>query len=124
MSTSGGYWLPLATASSNYQVVGVGDYTGDNVNDILFKNIHTNLVTLFANPTKTSYQLLTSTNGVPAAQVIQKSGDFDGDGKADLLLRNSNTGIVRKANLEIFSGYLTLKLSAPLGTVPLNFAAQ
>lgn len=124
MSTTGAYLMPVAIASNNYQIVGVGDYTGDSKNDILFRNSYSSLITIFSNPISVNHELLTSSNGVAAKQVIQKSGDFDGDGKADLLLRHSTTGVITKAKLVINSGYLSLEYSAPLGTVPLTFAAQ
>lgn len=124
MTMQAGYWIPVASASSDYKIIGVGDYAGFGLNGILFRNTNTGLITIFDNPTSYRYLLLTSNIGIAATQEIQKSGDFNGDGKLDLLLRHSTKGTIRKANLDIHAGYLILTYSDILGTVPLTFSAQ
>lgn len=124
MSSTGGYWIPVATASSNLQIIGVGDYDGDTYSDLLFRNSRNGLLTFFGNPLSQSYQILLSSNSVSSVQSILPAGDHDGDGKTDILLRHVSKGDITRVNLNISGGNFTLQQSSRLGSVPITLLAR
>jgi FG-GAP-like repeat len=89
-------WHDVWTASTAYSVAGIGDFNGDGVSDILYRNSATGDTgfyqmfdaadSAFENPgwddigaTSTAYSVV----GI---------GDFNADGTSDILFRNNTTG--------------------------------
>ncbi|MGY4171609.1 FG-GAP-like repeat-containing protein [Bradyrhizobium sp. USDA 4529] len=96
-SASGGHvtgaaYVPIGGSSNSYQVEAVGDFNGDSVSDILFRNDATGdmgFVFMKAGGTSTGYQPIGGSS--PAFSVVG-AGDFNGDGTTDILFRNNSTG--------------------------------
>jgi hypothetical protein len=93
LSTAGGGYTgfttpTLANVDPGWKIQGVGDFNGDGLSDILWRNTNGD----------TGLWLTTAAGGFSAVDLgvigggwtIQGVGDFNGDGKADILWRNSN----------------------------------
>lgn len=79
------------TASTNWHVVGIGDFDGDGKADVLTRDPATgqNAMWLMNGTTKALGVIIES---APTQWDVVGIGDFDGDGKADIFWRNHNTG--------------------------------
>ncbi len=76
---------------SNYQVLGVGDFDGDGMADVLWRwNYSAVLVWLMNGGAPKSPQ--PTFNDPGSAWAYQGLGDFDGDGRKDILWRNTTAG--------------------------------
>ena len=79
--------------SSGWVVQGVGDFNGDGMSDILWRNSITGEVYLWLmNGTAIASQQ--SFGAISSDWTLLGIGDFNADGKADILWRNSNSGEV------------------------------
>jgi VCBS repeat-containing protein len=85
-------WLPLGSATGDWQVLGTADFNNDGAADILWRNTNTGDVG--------AWQIL---NGHPSWLALgnavspwqyEGTGDFNGDGTSDILWRNTATGDV------------------------------
>src|SRR5579863_4019548 len=83
-----GFTMPIiATVATSWKIQGIGDFSGDGLADILWRNTNGD----------TGIWLTTSTGGfttvdfgvISTSWVIQGVGDYNGDGKADILWRNT-----------------------------------
>jgi hypothetical protein len=81
----------LGSAPSFYQVVAVGDFTGDHQDDILFRNLNTGEIA--------EWQITNNALGPAAPHVVGSTstsyhvvgtGDFDNTGANDILFRHEN----------------------------------
>lgn len=91
-AVTGATYIGIGGSSNSYQVKGVGDFNGDTVSDILFRNDTTGdmgFVFMKAGGTSTGYQAIGGSS--PAFSVVG-TGDFNGDGTTDILFRNNATG--------------------------------
>lgn len=87
--------LALPTVSNlDWQVGGVGDYSGDGKPDILWRNYRTgaNSVWRMNGTTFTSSVSLLGVANLDWQMAASGNGDFNADGKTDLLWRNRATG--------------------------------
>ena len=96
--TSGTTFQPayLTTQTSDWQIVGIGDFNGDGKSDILWSSTSTGAVYVYvANgaPGTASFQPGYLTTQTADWQIVGV-GDFDGDGKSDILWRSTSTGAV------------------------------
>ncbi|MDB5482908.1 MAG: peptidase and matrixin and adamalysin [Caulobacteraceae bacterium] len=87
-----GFTAPiLATIDPSWKIQGVGDFNGDGLSDILWRNTNGD----------TGVWMTTAGGGyapvdlgvVDSSWTVQGVGDFNGDGKADILWRNSNGAV-------------------------------
>jgi hypothetical protein len=87
----------------DWAIVGAGDFDGNNVTDILWRQKSTGSVGIwFLDASKppaqgqlgaiTVLNMATIAPNIPAEWVIQGVGDFDGDSTSDILWRDTSTG--------------------------------
>jgi hypothetical protein len=97
-TTSGGFTGNGANSTSaistDWQVAGIGDFNGDNRDDILWRSSATGQIADWLGTTSGGF----TGNGANSASVIAAEwqvagvGDFNGDHRDDILWRNSTTG--------------------------------
>lgn len=109
-SIAGANYVAIGGSSNSYQVKGVGDFNGDSISDILFRNDATGdmgFVFMKAGGTSTGYQPI---GGSSTAFSVVGAGDFNGDGTTDILFRNNTTGDFGfdQINSGVNSGYHAL----------------
>lgn len=82
-------------ADNSWQIAAVGDFNGDGISDIVWRNSSTGYLTEWLGTSNGGF----TDNGANAATgaadnswKIVASGDFNGDGKLDLLWRNTTSG--------------------------------
>ncbi|QSX79582.1 PKD domain-containing protein [Agrilutibacter solisilvae] len=111
---SDSWWCPYGPAivlvtDPDMKVAGVGDFDGDNEDDVLWRNVRTGANTIFisfAGEIRRNLTAVTDLNWKVAAV-----GDYNDDGIADILWRNDKTG----ANDVWYSGNSALR--KPLAAV-------
>ncbi len=93
-TSAGSGWADIGSAPLAWSPVGVGDFNGDGMPDLLWRNTSTG-----AN----GYWLLSDTGQVTWREIepvadsawqIQAVADFDDDGTCDILWKNNSTGLV------------------------------
>ncbi|HUD87919.1 MAG TPA: FG-GAP-like repeat-containing protein [Xanthobacteraceae bacterium] len=81
----------VGTVATNWTVVGVGDFNGDGMADILWQNTSNgNLAIYLMNGTTVASSATFANLG---AYSVVGIGDFNGDGKSDILLRDGSGDI-------------------------------
>ena len=89
---------PVTTSSSDWSIAGVGDFDGDGLDDILWRNVATGALTNWLSYTAdwqgadTDGFAVNDANAfsqVPLDWSVAGVGDFNGDGRDDILWRNS-----------------------------------
>lgn len=98
-TSNGGFTSNQAIAGSNglgsgWQIAGVGDFNGDGISDVLWRNTTTGYVTEWLGTSNGSF-VTNNAAGTGAAGTgwqIVGTGDFNGDGISDILWRNTATG--------------------------------
>ena len=79
---------------SAWTIVGVGDFNGDGMADILLRNTNGSLEEWLMNGSQIESAQAITSQGQPvslgSSWALAAVGDFSGDGKADLMWRNSN----------------------------------
>ncbi len=112
--------VDLAAPSTSWMIEGVGDFNGDGLSDILWRNTNgdTGIWLTNANGSYSSIDFGT----VDPSWSIQAVGDFNGDGKADILWRNTD-GEVGEWLSNAGSGY-TGFTSVYLGVVPASWTIE
>jgi hypothetical protein len=78
----------VATVSTDWTIVGSGDFDGDGKSDILWRNGDGRLAIWLMNGMAQKSSAVIAT--VTTNWTIVGTGDFDGDGKADILWRNDD----------------------------------
>jgi hypothetical protein len=71
-------------------VVGTGDFNGDGVSDILWRDNTNDLAVWLMQ--STSILQAAGVGTVGSAWSVAQTGDFNGDGMSDILWRNTSTG--------------------------------
>lgn len=69
---------------------GAGDFNGDGIDDILWRNTSTGANTIWKSADASAVQAMTGVANL--AWRIEGVGDFDGNGVEDVLWRNHSTG--------------------------------
>ena len=84
--------------NSNFEIVHIGDFTGENKVDILIRHSITDILYLFEmdGPTVISRKVVSKLNTWDIAAVA----DFTGDGKEDILLREKGSELLRMYKMD------------------------
>ena len=89
--SGGASWVYLGGSAASYAVEGSGDFNGDGVSDLLFRNDTTGdygYTALTKSGGATWHALGTTNTGYS----VVATGDYNGDGNSDVLLRNNSSG--------------------------------
>ena len=78
----------------NWQVAGIGDFNGDNRDDLLLRHSDGTIVEWLGQANGSFVANGAATSWLHPAWDAASSGDFNGDGRDDLLLRHSDGTIV------------------------------
>jgi hypothetical protein len=96
LGTSSGGFTPngghfLDTVSTDWQIVGMGDFNGDGRADIMWRNTDGRITNWLGNGDGTfSDNVANAYNGVSLDWHVAGIGDFNGDGRDDILWRNDD----------------------------------
>ena len=77
-------------STQDWQVVGAGDFDGDDRFDLLWRNARSGANTIWKSGDSTTQQLTASVTDLHWK--VAGVGDFDGDGRADIFWRHSTSG--------------------------------
>src|SRR6202035_2100686 len=83
----------LGAVTSNWRVVGLGDFNGDGNVDILFRDSNSGTVAIWFLNSSAQVQSTASLGAVPNTWSIVQTGDFNGDGKSDILWEDSSDNL-------------------------------
>jgi serralysin len=105
------------TLPSSWSIVGVGDFNGDGMADILFRNTNGSLEEWMMNGSQIESAEPVTFQGnavsLNSSWALAAIGDFTGDGKADLMWRNSsgafaewtmNGAVITSSNFATYQG--------------------
>ena len=77
----------VANIPTTWSIVGVGDFNGDGIGDIIWRDTSGNVAMWLMNGAALSSGVVIG--NVPLTWSIVGTGDYDGDGKSDLLWRDT-----------------------------------
>ena len=108
----------VGNVATNWRIVGTGDFNGDSMSDILWRDTSGNVAIWVMNGTS-SIVRPAGVGNVPTTGPLPLTGDYNGDGKSDLLWRDTsgNTAVW-------FMNGTTIASTAFLGNVPTNWTVQ
>ena len=103
ITANNGYRV-LGTPGSDWDVVAIGDFSNDGVDDLILYNASSGMVGKWADGVETGWSRL---GPVDAGTSIEGAGDYNGDGSMDLLARKSDgtMGYYASANLSQFTSF-------------------
>jgi FG-GAP-like repeat len=112
--------LGLGPASST--IAGTGDFNGDGLSDILWRNTNGDAVIWLVTSNGTQVQVLSRTDfaSVPTSWHVAVTGDFNADGISDILWRNDDGGI----SIWFMQGATSWTVSDQLAPVPPSWIVQ
>jgi hypothetical protein len=111
----------VATADPSWVIQGAGDFNGDGLSDILWRNAD-GRIDLWLNAGGGAYTSV-DVSQVVSSWTIQGIGDFNGDGKSDILWRNSNGSVVEwLSNPGV--GYTGFASTPTIATIPSSLRIQ
>jgi hypothetical protein len=110
----------LGNVPSNWQLAGLGDFNGDGVVDILWRDSNTGTVAIWFLTSSLTVQSAASLGALPPSTwAIAQTGDYDGDGNSDILWMDSSGDIVIW-----FMNGANVSSSAGLGNVGATWTVQ
>jgi len=83
----------LGNVPSNWQVAGFGDFNGDGVIDILWRDSNSGTVAIWFLTSSMTVQSAASLGAVSSNWNIVQTGDYNGDGKSDILWKDSSGNV-------------------------------
>ncbi len=81
----------IGNVPSNWKIAGLGDFNGDGVTDILWRDSNTGTVVIWFLSSAMAVQSTATVGVVGTTWSIAQTGDYNGDGKSDILWID-NTG--------------------------------
>ncbi len=110
----------LGNVPTAWSIVGTGDFNGDGMADILWRNTTTGDLAIWEMNGTTILNANTAGVGnVPLNWTVVGVGDFNGDGKADILWRNNNGNVA----IWLMNGTtLTNANTATFGNMPASWS--
>jgi predicted hotdog family 3-hydroxylacyl-ACP dehydratase len=111
----------LGTVPSNWVVVGVGDFNGDGVSDLLFRDSNSGTVAIWFLNSSGLIQSTASVGVVSPSSTwsIAETGDFNGDGMSDILWTDGSGDVAIW-----FMNGATIASTAGLGNVGTSWVVQ
>lgn len=98
----------------NWKIVGLGDFDGDAITDLYWRNVSTGLTYVWLMDGADPKAMLPAHHEPDQEWKVAGTGDFNGDGKADVLWRHSGTG---QNYIHMMAGASILSSSGSLPTV-------
>jgi hypothetical protein len=77
-----------AAAATTWSIVGTGDFNGDGLEDILWRDTSGNVGVWLMNGA--TIMQTASPGAANTSWAVAETGDYDGDGMSDILWRNAN----------------------------------
>jgi hypothetical protein len=102
---------------NSWTIVGTGDFNGDGVSDILWRENTGGGVAMWLMNNNGTIMSAVGVGSLPLATwTVAETGDFNGDGKSDILWYGSNGGVA----LWLMNG-ATVSSSLGVGNVPTDW---
>ena len=114
--------ISITASPSDWFPVGVGDFNGDGLDDVLWRNVATGALTDWLSVTGGGFAVndANAFHDVPTNWFVVGVGDFNGDGRDDILWRNS-VGTLSNW-LGTGTGGFVINDTNAMSHVPLNWA--
>jgi streptogramin lyase len=109
----------LGNVTTNWAIAGIGDFNGDGVPDILWRDSNSGTVVIWFLNSSLAVQSTASYGTVTSNWSIVQTGDYNGDGKSDILWRDTAGDLA----VWFMNGAAVLSTGA-IGTVATTWSIQ
>ena len=83
----------LGNVPTNWVIAGLGDFNGDGITDILWRDTVSGTVGIWFLNSSLTVQSTTNSGAVPLTWAIAQTGDYNGDGTSDILWIDSSGNV-------------------------------